>query len=369
MWRRSTIANVETLSDTETWEYDLPRAGVLNGFFMQLRATNGATSNLDNSLAQCVTAVQVRDGGKCLMDVTGDQLQMLSLINSKQPPRSVISEGADDVQTYQALALFGRHLFDNEVGLDLAQLVNPKLRVDFDLTAVRAAGATGFVSGTGRISCVLLLNDGEGAPTPATYVKSAEIKRWTTAASGDEVTQGPLDGPWMRLIARAHLANNNPDAILTDLKVSFDSGRFVALDELTKWAADGLGQFLGALPWLAYTLFRADTDTRDLRSAGIESFSCKTLLDTDDAHLEGFEAGRPTLNVVIAASGLTEGTDGDIYVGVQSHHPYMCMLWDFMGQGMLDVTPYTRGDIVFTQGVASAAASIVLQQMMAQGQG
>ena len=364
MWRRSTVANAETLADTEVFEYSLPTQGILNAMFLQLRATNGATSNLDNSLEQCVNSVQLVDGGRVLFDLTGPQAQMVSLVFAKNEPRSVISEGADDVQTFQALLPLGMKLYDIEMGLDLSKLRSPKMRVDFDLTAVRAAGATGFVTGTGRISAVMILNDGADAPTPATYLKSHEIKRWTTAASGDEVTQAPVDGPWARVLVRAHLSNNNPDAVLTDIKVTFDAGLFVALDELTRWAADGIGLFLGRIARFAYTLFRADTDSRDLRHGGIESIAAHTLLDTDEVHPATFEAGRPTLNVVVGATGLTQATDGDIFLTAWSTAPYMSMMWDFTPQGNLDVDTFTRGDIVLTQGVSGAAASIVLQQVM-----
>lgn len=364
MWRRTTVANVVTVADTEVWEYSLPSAGVLNAVFLQLRATNGATSNLDNSLEQCVNSIQVVDGGRVLMDLSGAQAQMVSLIGSKNEPRSVISEGADDGQTYQALLLFGLKLYDDEVGLDLSKLLAPRLRVDVDLTAVRAAGATGFVTGTGRLSCVLVVNDGADAPTPGAYLKSAEIKRWTTAASGDEVTQAPIDGAWARLIVRAHVANNNPDDVLTDVRVTFDSGRFVALDELTRWAADSIGLWLGRIPEFAVTVFRADTDTRDLRHGGIDTFNAQALIDTNVSCLAAFEAGRPTINLNVLGAGTTQATDDDIYIGFNANHPYMCFFYDFVPQGMLQVDGFSRGDIVLTQGVSGAAASIVLQQIM-----
>lgn len=363
-FRRWNVANVETLSDVETWEHQLPRAGVLNGFLLQLRGTNGATSNIDASLAQCVTKIQVRDGSKCFMDLTGEQAAMVSLLNAGAPLRSDVSEGADDVQTYQALLQFGEKLYDERYALDLRQLNNPQIRVEFDLTAVRAAGATGFVTGSGRISCVVFVNDGDDVPVPEGYIKSTEIKQWTTAASGDETTQAPMDGPWRRLIARAHVAGSNPDAVLTDVKVSFDSGKFVAIDELTKWAADGFAAFNGVLPMFSHTVFKADTETHDLRHGGVVACKAQALTDTNVACVAGFEDGEVTINLNVLGAGTTQGTEDDIYLEAWVTCPFMCMVWDFVGQGMLDVGKYTRGDITFTQGTASAAASLVLQQLM-----
>lgn len=364
MWRRTTVANVVTLNDTEVWEYSLPTSGVLNAALLQLRATNGGTSNLGAALAQCVKAIQVVDGGRVLMDLSGSQAEMVSLLAAKCEPRSVISEILSNVQTYQALLPFGMKLFDDEVGLDLSKLRSPKLRVDVDLTAVRAVGATGFLTGTGRLSCVLIVNDGAGVPTPSTYLKSHEIKRWTTAASGDEITQGPIDGPWARLIVRAHITNQNPDDVLTDVKVTFDSGSYVAIDELTKLAGDAFGSFLGRVPRFGFTAFKADTETFDTRHGGIDSFTAQALVDTNVSCLAGFEAGRPTVNLNVLGAGTTQATEDSVYVTVWANNPYKCLVWDFVAQGLLSVSPYSRGDIVLTQGVGSAAASIVLQQLM-----
>lgn len=364
MWRRTTVANVVTLSDTEVWEYSLPTSGVLNAVLLQLRATNGSTSNLGAALQQCVNSVQIVDGGRVLVDMTGEQALMVALLASGGEPRCVISEGAGDGQTYQVLLPLGMKLFDNEVGLDLGKLRAPRLRVDFDVTAVRATGVTGFVSGTGRLSCVLIVNDGTDVPSPGTFLKSHEIKRWTTAASGDEVTQAPIDGPWARVIVRAHKTNTNPDDVLTDIKVTFDSGRFVAVDELMRWAADSIGLFLGRVPSFGMTAFKADAETVDLRHGGVSQITGLALLDTNVACLASFEAGRPTVNLNVLGAGTTQSTEDDVYISAVVHAPYKCIVYDFVPQGLLPVAPYSRGDIVLTQASSAGAASIVLQQLI-----
>lgn len=364
MWRRATAANVVTLSDTEVYEIALPTRGILNAALLQLRATNGATSNLANALAQCVSAIQVVDGGRVLCDMTGDQAQIVSLLGARCEPRSVVSEYLSEVQTYQAVVPFGLKLFDNDIGLDLSKLVAPKLRVDVDLTAVRATGATGFVAGTGRLSCVLLINDGAEMPSPASYLKTSEIYRWTTAASGDEVIAAPMDGPWARVIVRAFKAGSNPDDILTNIKVAFDQGLFVPVDELTKWAADSTGSFLGRVPRFQHAIFAKDTDTYTTRHGGIEECLAQALVDTNVACVAAFEDGQVTINLNVLGAGTTQATEDQVWLSHKAHHPYASMFWDFVPQGLLGVSPYTRGHVTLTQGVVTGAASVVLQQIM-----
>lgn len=364
MWRRSTVRNVVTFSDVEVVEITLPTRGILNSAFLQIRATNGATSNLAASLAQCVSAVQVVDGGRILCDMTGDQAQMVSLLAARAAPRSVVSEYLSEVQTFQALVPFGLKLHDNDVGLDLSKLKAPKLRVDINLTAVRAAGATGFVTGTGRLSCVLIINDGADMPAPASFLRTSEIQRWTTAASGDEVMAPPMDGPWARLIVRAFKAGSNPDDILTSLKVDFDAGLFVPVDELTKWAADSTGLFLGHVPEFQHSIFAKDTETYTTRHGGLESCLAQALVDTNVACVAAFEDGQVTINLNVLGAGTTQATEDQIWLSHRAHHPFSCMFWDFVPQGLLAVAPYTRGQVTLTQGVVSGAASVVLQQIM-----
>lgn len=364
MWRRSTVRNVVTLGDVEVAEITLPRRGILNAALLQLRATNGATSNLANSLAQCISAIRVVDGGRVLCDLTGDQAQMVSLLATGCAPRSVVSEYLSEVQTYQAMIPFGLKLFDSEVGLDLSKLQAPKLSVSFDLTAVRATGTAGFVAGTGRLSCVLIMNDGADMPTPATFLKTAEIQRWTTAASGDETMAPPMDGPWARLIVRAFKAGSNPDDILTNIKVDFDAGLFVPVDELTKWAADSLGQFLGSVPRFQHSIWAKDTDTYTTRHGGIEECKAQALVDTNVACVAAFEDGQATVNLNVLGAGTTQATEDQVWLDFKAHQPFACMFWDFVGQGLLAVAPYTRGQVTLTQGVVTSAASVVLQQIM-----
>jgi hypothetical protein len=133
---------------------------------------------------------------------------------------------------------------------------------------------------------------------------------------------------------------------------------------LTRWQADAFALFLGHRPRFAFSAFKADAETYDTRHGGLDAVTGLALIDTNVACLEGWEAGVCTVNLNVLGAGTTQATEDRIYIEVAANNPYMCMVWDFIPQGLLEVSPYSRGDIVFTQGVASAAASLVLQQIM-----
>lgn len=364
MWRRNTIASAETLADTEVWEYSLPRSGVLSGVLFHIENTNGGTENLFNPVYKNISSIQLVDGGRILLDVTGVQAELLSLLASGGEPRSKIREAASDVQTFQALILFGSVLFDNVLGLDLSKLKNPKLRVDVDFTSVNAVGASGFVSGSGTMSAVIFINDGADVPAVERYIKSAEIKRWTTAASGDELTQGPVDGPWRRLIVRAHVAGSCPDDVLTDIKVSFDAGQFVAIDEKTKWQSHAFPLMFGRYPRMEFTLYRKDAETIDLEHGSIQAYTLQRITNDQSGNLTSIGCGNVVTALWDGSAAAAAATDENTTIQVWPAHPYMCFLYDFIEMGNLGAEAFERADIVLTQGVASAAASIVLQQAM-----
>ncbi len=364
MWRRHTIAAAETLSDTEVWEYQLPTSGILNGVLLHIENTNGGTDNLMNPIYKAINAIQLVDGGRVLLDVTGVQAEMLSLVATGGEPRSKVREAPGETQTYQALLLFGNKLWDNDLGLDLSKLTNPKLRVDLDFTNTRAVGVTGFVSGAATMSAVLLINDGSDQPNPASYLKSHEIKRWTTAPSGDEVTQGPVDGAWSRLFVRAHVAGSCPDDVLTDIKLSFDAGQLVAIDEQTKWQSHAYPMMFGRYPRIEFTLYRQSGETVDLEHASIQSYTGASVSADELVNLATIGCGNVTTRIWDISGTAASTNDENRTINIWPVHPYMSFVYDFSPMGLLKVADFQRADIVLTQAVASAAASIVLQQIM-----
>lgn len=369
MWRRNLVANARTLADVEVFEHRLPTSGILSGFLVRFVATNGATSNLDNPLRLNVNSVQVRDGGRVLLDLSGREAELVSMLASWRPPASVVSEILGVVQSWEVFIPFGMKPFDNEVGLDLSLLRNPVLRVDVDLTSVRAVGVTGFVTGSGAISVVVLINDGADALTPATFLKSTEIKQFTTAASGDEITQAPVSGSWARLLIGAGLANNLPSAVITDIKVSFDAGQLVVLDEPTILAARFLSTLQRLYGPFRADLFRADADTWDTGHGGLEAVQLTREADNTNIRAAGFAAGRVTINAEDddGTTGIPAADTTDLLTHAEfwASQPYQSLIYDFAMMGTLDVRQFDRGEIVLTQGVAAALATIVLQEFSA----
>lgn len=364
MWRRATIANNEALANTQVWEYRLPRSGILNAALLHLEATNGGTSNISNQLWQCVNRIQILDGARVIADMSGVQSQVVSLWATKGEPHSQWLEGAGAVQTFDAFIPLGLKKYDNNVGLDLSILKNPVIRVDIDLTTIRAVGAAGYLTGSLNLSAVLLINDGADQPSPGGFLKTHELDSWTTAAAGIQTTQGPVDAPWARLFIRSHLVNTLANTIITQVRLSFDSGQFVPIDEDTLWQANAIPLMLGRHPRFEACLFGQDADTWDTFHGQLSGVIGQNGVDVNHMHFIPFVTGQLTLMLNVASTGAAVAVDEDVHGHWSTIYPFSTVTWDFADMGFLEAQQYDRADVQSTQGVAAAAAQIWCQQIM-----
>ncbi len=364
MWRRATIANAEALATTQVWEYRLPTSGILNGVLFHIEATNGADHNINNQVYQCIDYIQLIDGSRVIFDMSGVQSQMVSLVATRDAPRSQWYEDGNGIQTLDAFIPLGLKKYDNEVGLDLSTLKNPVLRVSIDLTTVRAAAATAYLANSANISAVLFINDGDDQPSPTGYLKTHELDNWTTAAAGVNTTQGPVDGPWARLFIRAHLVNNQPDAILTDCALRFDSGQFVVLDEDTTWQSHNLPLMLGKVPRFDNYIRTNQARVLDLLMGTIEEIHQHGVAWQIVPTAYPFVTGQLTQILANIQTGAVDGGTHNIWTSWWCLHPWNCMYYDFADMGFVEAQKYQRAEILLTQGVAAAAAHVWIQQIM-----
>lgn len=366
MWRRNLLANERTLADVEVFEQQLPRSGILNGFLLRLSARNGTTSNLDNPLRSNINSVEIRDGGRTLLNLTGVQCELVSLLHSWRPPGSFVTEILSLIQTFDVFIPFGNRPFDNELGLDLSLLNNPVIRVDLDLTSVRAVGATGYLTGSATISLIALINDSTDAPSPPSFIKSTEINRFTSAASGDVITQALVDAPWSRLLVRAALTNIRASSVLTDIKIDFDAGQAVIIDEPTPLASAFMSTLQKVYGPFYIDVFRENGDTFDTQHGELRDILVTSEGIVAASQASGFNPGRPTLNCYIdgaVAGGFdADTTDRVRHIKLWAREPYQSLIYDFAEMGLLNATQFDRGQITLTQGVTAAAVSLVLQQ-------
>ena len=194
MLHRELIVDASTqTSDSQTYEKDLPQTGVLTGLNIIFKATNGATSNKDSPIEAVVSKIEViGNGSEVIYSATGRETIALAWSLMGHKPYGIYDETGSAVQVQSYPIFFGRTFEDKSYGLDLSRWDNVKLKITYNLGAVNSVGATGFVSGSASITVVGYRYPAKDGVVPSGYLKTSEIKSFTTAASGDVEVDMPI---------------------------------------------------------------------------------------------------------------------------------------------------------------------------------
>jgi len=362
-WRRHVVAEAETLSDAEVWTYDLGTRGILSGIILEIEATNGSTSNTDNHVHDCVKKIELTDGARKLLSVTGVQAQALAWADTGRCPPDVIDENADQVQKAVFPIWFGRYPGDTEYFIDLSRLSNPKIEVDWDIANVKSTGATGFVSGSGKITCILIKDDIGPFPTAKGYFRKIEQYKWTTAASGDERVKLPVDFPWRRIMLRAYESGVAMTSSVTDWKLSMDNDKFIFAEEKINRTLDLNIMEVGSLPQVEQRILKANDETFESNIADPLSVQLISEYDARNVDVTSTTGGKITISLYDLATPTADTTARPIKALVKGRGYHNCVFMNFEKLGFFPAPSYGKGDLIVTQGNAGAAASVVLEEV------
>lgn len=248
-----------TLDDVGTKIIDLKASSPVSAIRLTFLGTNGATSCKDNRLNDVITKIELVDGSDQLLSLSLKQAQALEFRRTGKMPFMRPGEKASGGQEEGCMLLFGRALWDPELYLDLTKFKNPQLKITTNISAVAAASATAFLSGSLKVTMDLYLIE-EGAQPAVGFMMAKDIYGFTSATSGDEHIDLPTDYPYVNLMIRAYTAGNDVDENISDLKIDCDSGKFIPIDKKVKDVYKREEQDLGPCH-LKYWLFRENGET------------------------------------------------------------------------------------------------------------
>lgn len=218
------------LDDTGTKIIDLKTTDPLSAIRLKFAGTNGATTNLENRMDDVITKIEIVDGSDQLFSLNMKNAQCFQFFNTKKTPRIIIEERGGGSCAEDVLMLFGRFLNDPEYYLDLTKFTNPQLKITTDEDAVRAMGATGFLTTTFKVTVNLHVIE-EGAAEPKGFFMYKELYAFTSGTSGDEHVDLPRDYPYHGLLVRAYVAGNDGSENISNIKISCDAGKHIPIDK------------------------------------------------------------------------------------------------------------------------------------------
>jgi len=357
----------QALDDIGTKIMELRTSDPISAIRLDFKGTNYSDYNKDNRLNDVITKIELVDGSDQLLSLTLKEAQALEFRRTGKMPFMRIGESASGSQEEHCLILFGRSVLDPEYYMDLSKFRNPQLKITTNIAAVRAAGTAGFLTGSLKVTIDLLtMEDVKEAAKGFMMAKS--IYSYTSAGSGDEHIDMPVDYPYVGLMMRAFVAGNDVDENISALKIDCDAGKFIPLDKKVKDLYKIEEQDRGPAE-LHYYIFRkhGETVTHDLNHDPIIS-----LLTSVAGHIVGaswsWSSRFYLLLTDAAAAAITAEELVELVVKGSCPHSTIHVPFGLRDNPETYFDPREFGDVdlILSQAAASAV-SVVLEQLRPYG--
>jgi hypothetical protein len=312
-------------------------------------------------MAQNVTSIELIDGSKVFYSMTGQQLFAHTAYRLGWIPYNLISEIPSNDQNLLACFQFGRWFGDKPYALDPSKLINPQLRIKWNLAAVNAVGATGFVTGTGLFSAIADVM--EGAEIPGALITAKQHYLFTTAASGTEYIDLPTDQRLKAIMIRSQKAATGFLAGVSNVKLTADQDKFVPINARTTDFCRLMTLFAPPFHYKHHFFGKnGDTIYPVLKTEEVISL----LSEQTDMVGGYYDYGIGDGALVLYHAGSAETSNTDVWAIVEGFMPYHCV---YMPQGewddpstWLDATSFRNLRLELAMDSASANASVVLEQ-------
>ena len=361
-WQRSYIENNLSLGATAgTKTIDLPKSALLSDLMIRVFATNGANANKDNPIHDKVTKIElIVDGSTVVKSLTGKEVRMLALFNSKKMPQDYDNELETDTQWMNFPLHLGRFPGDLKYGLDCKKYTNPQLKITYDTTGAGLDSTSLFSTSTYPVLDVLATQLIEGAGFPGGYIKSHRLLAHTFTSDDEEKRIEIPVGNLLRRILLwcdedvGYYMISRLAKIYLDLNVGVMQPFKMDIEELMQFQR----QLYGLLHTTRGVSMTADTTARDtylhetkaLQYSPVNATTYTSHIIGGGAHLWSIEL-RKTLDNALPSSSIWGflQAEGDLFLGA------MDIPFDYPDESfMLDTKKWSDVDLV----VKAAAAGI-----------
>lgn len=356
------VANRQVLQDSGTVTIPLNIQDIVTALTIEFRATNGATSNVNNPLAGCISEIALIDGGEVLWSMNGFEFFGQEAYHDGFIPYELITEIGGNVQNLLGKMQFGRWIGDTQLAFDPSKFKNPQLRFTWNLATITAVGATGYVTGTMVVTVEATIM--EGAPSPVGMLLNRKLTSFTTVAAGTAYVNMPTDMPIKSILVRSYIVHVGVLSDISNVKLNCDTNKFVPFDmrdtDFERYQALR-GQcfvlkhgFVGPNGTNIYAVLKQDEVLSFARDSGDTTYG---YLNTGagDAVMSVFTAGVADVNPRV------------VWCVETGWMPFSCLQFD-LGEwddpsSWLDATLFKNIQLELTQSGAGAVASVLVEQL------
>lgn len=235
-YREVSIMPRKTVSDAATETIDFNVDEPITSLNLVFRVVNTTSVSTDVPPENCISKIEIVDGGTVYYSASGPEAVAIAVYESGRWPWAFYNDALSGEQIIRIPLYFGRFLGDEEFAFSPTKLLNPQLKVTWSKNAKHATGGV-------SLGVYAHLMQGVAPPTKALFTKS--VRAFTTAASGIELTDLPVDRDYRRLFVRDYRSTGFFAEDITHYKLDCDTGKLVVFDwdvyEFAEYIRDQFG--------------------------------------------------------------------------------------------------------------------------------
>lgn len=320
--RQPYLRHALALPDAGTHIEDINLKDPIMDFYIRMYATNGATSNVENSIIDVLDSIQLIDGSDILWGLDSEEILANQFYHYKESTDMGIDERPDVVQATVYKIPLGIGRMHPNVAFDPTRFSNPQLVLAWDLANIRAAGADGFVTTSLAVDIMADVID-EAPVRPSGYLMTKEITEYVATASAEARVELPVDYAYRTLYVRSYLAAKCPVASINKVEHSINEEKYrpfdIFADDWLEWLKEWYGMWhMSAWYFLAIT----GTETRNPYLRGNLGVSLEAMTAATDIILTSLA------NCEINMTGANAAAD-HIHASVDGALPFGTWAWPY----------------------------------------
>lgn len=224
-----------------TWTFNINLVDPVTEFKVHFRVKNDPDVGVTPAfhwpmpLPYVISEIAVIDGSEVIFALNGPQCIAMSCFDLGYSPLHWHQEQQGMHSYWNFPIHFGRSLVDPEWIFDPRKFRNPQIRITWDLeNNYGFIGAGGYTDETDeladRVQITVWARVMEEGATPRGYFMTKEVKSYTPAGTGDQITWLPTDFPHRKLMVRSYAFNNELMESIEHIKISQDQDKWIPVD-------------------------------------------------------------------------------------------------------------------------------------------
>jgi len=220
-----------------TWTFPINIVDPVTEFKVHIKIkTNpiaGATAGWEfpGPMPYLIKEIAIIDGSEVIFALNGAQIIAVSCFDLGYAPFHISEEAAGRWCEWCFPLHFGRSLVDPNWIFDPSRFKNPQMRITWDIENIQDVGAgTWADTANYPLQITIWAKIMEEGANPQGYLMTKEVKEYTMAAPGQEITYLPTDFPLRKLFVRQYLKFGRMATMVNHLKLSQDQDKWIPFD-------------------------------------------------------------------------------------------------------------------------------------------